>query len=188
MIVDAFSRKAESMGSLAFIPDEERPLATDIQALANRFVRLDIPEPSRSLACVVAQLYLLECIKARQFYDPYLLVLKDIVQQGGLKKVMIGDDGVMRLQGRICVSNVDGLRELILENAHSSQYSIHPCVTKMYHNLKQYYWWQKMKKDIVRLVGTNSTSASIRTKSDFVAMERLLEQGRSTLLTSSKRS
>jgi len=36
----------------------------DIQAFANRFVRLDISESSRVLACVVGQSSLLECIKA----------------------------------------------------------------------------------------------------------------------------
>ncbi|XP_019264242.1 PREDICTED: uncharacterized protein LOC109241873 [Nicotiana attenuata] len=62
-----------------------------------------------------AQSSFLERIKARQFDDPYLLVLKDTMQRGGVKEVLIRDDGVMRLQGQICVPNVDGLRELILE-------------------------------------------------------------------------
>ncbi|XP_070042808.1 uncharacterized protein [Nicotiana tomentosiformis] len=148
-MVDALSRKVESMDSLAFLLAVERPLAMDLQALANLFVRLDISDPSRVLACVVSQSSLLERIKARQFDDPQLLVLKDTVIKGGAKKVVIGYDGVMRHQGRICVLNVDGLRELILEETHSSRYSIHPGVMKMYHDLKQHYWWQKMKKDIV---------------------------------------
>ncbi|XP_070046521.1 protein HOMOLOG OF MAMMALIAN LYST-INTERACTING PROTEIN 5-like [Nicotiana tomentosiformis] len=63
----------------------------------------------------------LELIKACLFDDPHSLVLKDTVQWGSAKKVVIEHDGVMRLQGRICVANVDGLRELILEEAHSSQ-------------------------------------------------------------------
>ncbi|XP_070054375.1 uncharacterized protein [Nicotiana tomentosiformis] len=137
------------MGSLAFLPVVERPLAMDVQALANRFVRLDVLEPSQVLVCVVAKSSLLERIKARQFDDPHLLVLKDTVQRGGAKEVVIGDDGAIRLSGRICFSNVDGLREFILEEAHSSRYSIHPGVTKMYRDLKQYYWRRKMKKDIV---------------------------------------
>ncbi|XP_070032801.1 uncharacterized protein [Nicotiana tomentosiformis] len=139
--------KAETIGSLAHLPVVERPLAMDVQAFDNQFVRLNVSEPSQVLACVVAQSSLLECIKARQFDDPHLLVLKDTVQQGGAKEVVIGDDG--RFQGRICVSNVDGLRELILEKAHSSHYSIHPGVTKMYRNLKHHYWWRRMMKDIV---------------------------------------
>ncbi|XP_070029039.1 uncharacterized protein [Nicotiana sylvestris] len=67
VVANALSRKAESMGSLAFISAEERPLALDIQSLANRLVKLDISKPTRVLACVVAQSSLLGQIKARQF-------------------------------------------------------------------------------------------------------------------------
>ncbi|XP_070056592.1 uncharacterized protein [Nicotiana tomentosiformis] len=57
---------------------KERPLAIDVQALANRFVRLDISKLSRLLACVVTQSSLLERTKAHQYDDPHLLVLKDM--------------------------------------------------------------------------------------------------------------
>jgi len=50
------------------------------------------------------------------------------------------------------VPNVDGLRELILEDSHSSQYSIHPGAEKIYQDLRQHYWWRRMKKDIVEFV------------------------------------
>ncbi|XP_070046683.1 uncharacterized protein [Nicotiana tomentosiformis] len=86
IVADALSRKAESMGSLVFLPTVERSLAMDVQALANQFIRLDILEPSRVHAYVVAQSYFLERIKACQFDDPHLLVLKGTVQRGGAKK------------------------------------------------------------------------------------------------------
>ncbi|XP_070030888.1 uncharacterized protein [Nicotiana tomentosiformis] len=97
VVADALSRKAESIGSLAYLSAVERPLSMDVHVLANQFVRLDVSDPSGVLACVVAQSLLLECIKARQFDDAHLLVLKDTVQQGGAMEVMIGDDGIMRL-------------------------------------------------------------------------------------------
>ncbi|XP_070015130.1 uncharacterized protein [Nicotiana sylvestris] len=140
------------MGSLAFISAEERPLALDIQSLDNRLVRLDISGPSRVIACVVAQSSLLGQIKARQFDDLHLAVLRETILQGSAKEVSIGKDGFLRLQGHLCVPNVDGLRERILEEAHSSQYSIHPGAMKMYHDLRQHYWWWRMKKDIVEYV------------------------------------
>ncbi|XP_070049849.1 uncharacterized protein [Nicotiana tomentosiformis] len=65
-------------------------------------------------------------IKAQQFDDPHLAVLRETVLQGGAKEVSIGEDGVLRLQGHLCVPNVDGLRERTLEEVHSSRYSIHP--------------------------------------------------------------
>ncbi|XP_070028769.1 uncharacterized mitochondrial protein AtMg00860-like [Nicotiana sylvestris] len=44
-----------------------------------------------------------------QYGDPHLLVLKDKVQHNDARDVTIGDDGVLRMQGRICVPDVDGL-------------------------------------------------------------------------------
>ncbi|XP_070032342.1 uncharacterized protein [Nicotiana tomentosiformis] len=115
MVANALSRKAETLCSLAFIPAEERPLVMVVQALANRFVRLDISKLSRVLACVIEQSSLLERIKYLQFGDPHLLVLEDLVQRGGARKMFIGDYRIIQLQGRICVPNVNGLRDLILE-------------------------------------------------------------------------
>jgi len=54
---DALSRKSVRMGSLAYIPVSERPLALDVQALATQFVRLDIFEPSRVLACTAVFIF-----------------------------------------------------------------------------------------------------------------------------------
>ena len=48
--------------------------------------------------------------------------------------------------------NVGELRELILKEAHSSRYSIHPGAAKIYQDLWQHYWWRRMKKDIVAYV------------------------------------
>ncbi|XP_070057056.1 uncharacterized protein [Nicotiana tomentosiformis] len=42
MVVDALSRKVESMGSLSFIPVEERLLALDVQSFANRSLGTDL--------------------------------------------------------------------------------------------------------------------------------------------------
>ncbi|XP_070022836.1 uncharacterized protein [Nicotiana sylvestris] len=140
------------MGSLIFILVGERPFVVDIQALANQFVRLDVSESSRVLTCVVSWSFLFDRIKERRYDDPHLLVLKDTVQHSNAKDVTIRDDVVLQMQGPICVPYVDGLRELILEEAHSSRYSIHPGAGKMYQDLRQHYWWRRMKKDIVGVV------------------------------------
>uniref|UniRef100_A0A1S3XDL7 Uncharacterized mitochondrial protein AtMg00860-like n=1 Tax=Nicotiana tabacum TaxID=4097 RepID=A0A1S3XDL7_TOBAC len=43
---------------------------------------------------------------------------EDTVQHDDAKEVSISDDGVLQMQGRLCVPNVDGLHELFLEEAH----------------------------------------------------------------------
>ncbi|XP_070003439.1 uncharacterized protein [Nicotiana sylvestris] len=110
MVVDALSKKSASMGSLACISVGERPFALNVQALANQYMRLDVSEPNRVLACIVARSFLFERIRERQYDDPHLLVLRDIVQHGDAKQVTAGDDGVLRIHGRVCVRNVDVLR------------------------------------------------------------------------------
>ncbi|XP_070025756.1 uncharacterized protein [Nicotiana sylvestris] len=82
----------------------------------------------------------------------YGVSCEDRVQHDDARDVTIGDDGVLRMQSWICVPNVDGLWELILEEAHSLRYSIHPGAAKMYQDLRQYYWWRRMKKDIAGFV------------------------------------
>ena len=44
------------------------------------------------------------------------------------------------------------LRNQILDGAHSSKLSIHLGSSKMYQDLKTYFWWTKMKKEIVAYV------------------------------------
>jgi hypothetical protein len=58
------------------------------------------------------------------------------------------EHGTMWFQKRICVPDVDHLREKILQEAHDSAYSIHPGSTKMYQDFKERYWWYGMKHDV----------------------------------------
>ena len=72
--------------------------------------------------------------------------------QGEAKEATIDEEGVLRIKGRVCVSRVDDLINTILTEAHSSRYSIHPGATKMYGDLKQHFWWSRMKRDIVDFI------------------------------------
>ncbi|GKE84418.1 retrotransposon protein, putative, ty3-gypsy subclass [Tanacetum coccineum] len=49
---------------------------------------------------------------------------------------------------RLCVPEDPALREALMTEAHSSPFSIHPGWTKMYHDLKQHFWWSGMKHDV----------------------------------------
>ncbi|KAH0705892.1 hypothetical protein KY285_010419 [Solanum tuberosum] len=53
---------------------------------------------------------------------------------------------------KLCVPLVDKLQERIMEEAHSSRYSIHLSSTKMYRDLTKVYWWSSMKKGIAEFV------------------------------------
>ncbi|XP_075091760.1 uncharacterized protein LOC142171934 [Nicotiana tabacum] len=95
---------------------------------------------------------LVDQVKVKQFDDPSLLKLKEGVLSGKIKNFALDENGVMRLDGRLCVPNVEDLRRAIMVEAHSSRYSIHPGSTKMYHDLRDVYCWNNMKKDIADYV------------------------------------
>ena len=44
------------------------------------------------------------------------------------------------------------LRQQIFAQAHNSRYSINPGTTKMYHDLREVYWWNGMKRHIADFV------------------------------------
>jgi hypothetical protein len=62
------------------------------------------------------------------------------------------DQGTIWFNDRIVVPNDVEVHQQILDEAHISRYSIHPGSTKMYQDLKQHYWWTKMKIEIARYV------------------------------------
>ena len=44
------------------------------------------------------------------------------------------------------------LRHLILKEAHESPLTIHPGSTKMYQDLRQRFWWTRMKREIAQYI------------------------------------
>ena len=74
------------------------------------------------------------------------------VQQDKDKGFLISDDGTLRLGIRLCVLDVDNLWTKIMEKAHYEAYNVHSGATKMYHNLGSTYWWNGMKRDVVKFV------------------------------------
>ena len=120
------------MGSLAHLQASRRPLAREVQILANDLMRLEVNEKGGFLACVEARSSFLDNIKVKQFNDEKLIRIRDKVLQGEAKEATIDEEGVLRIKGRVCVPRVDDLINTILTEAHSSRYSIHPGATKMY--------------------------------------------------------
>jgi hypothetical protein len=64
----------------------------------------------------------------------------------------LDDKGILWFKNRLVVPKVPTLRQLILDESHTSQYSIHPRSNKMYQDLKSQFWWIKMKIEIARYV------------------------------------
>jgi hypothetical protein len=72
------------------------------------------------------------------------------------------DQGIVWFNNRIVVPKNTGVRQQILDEVHLSRYSIHPGSTKMYQDLKQHYWWTKMKLEIACYVARCDTCRSVK--------------------------
>jgi hypothetical protein len=72
------------------------------------------------------------------------------------------NQGVIWFKDRIVVPKDVEVRQQILDEAHLSRYSIHPGSTKMYQDLKQHYWWTKMKIEIARYVAKCDTCRRVK--------------------------
>nr|GFB01097.1 putative reverse transcriptase domain-containing protein [Tanacetum cinerariifolium] len=58
------------------------------------------------------------------------------------------DDGGVYFFDRVWIPSVGGIRKLIMDEAHTLRYSVHPGADKMYYDLRDLYWWLGMKRDI----------------------------------------
>jgi hypothetical protein len=83
-----------------------------------------------------------------QIGDAKIQEIKDLITEGRGPEFTEDEQGTVWFKNRICVPDIDSLRETILKEAHDSVYSIHPGSTKMYQDLKQKYWWYGLKRDV----------------------------------------
>ena len=125
-------------------------------------MRLEVNEKGGLLACVEARSSFLDKIKGKRFNDEKLIRIRDKVLQGEAKEAIMDEEGVLRIKGRVYVPRVDDLIHTFLLEAHSSGYSIHPGATKMYRDLKQHFWWIRMKRDIVEFVAKCPNSQQVK--------------------------
>ncbi|XP_075111726.1 uncharacterized protein LOC142181934 [Nicotiana tabacum] len=62
-------------------------------------------------------------VKEKQFIDPALAQMKEAVLNNKTSAFSLGgEDGVLQCQGRLCVPNVDNLRERVMAEAHNSSF------------------------------------------------------------------
>ncbi|WMV54613.1 hypothetical protein MTR67_047998 [Solanum verrucosum] len=150
------------MDSVSHVEEQKRELARDVHRLAQLGVRLEDSPKEGVMVRHNSESSVVVDVKSKQHLDPILMELKESVLNKAIETFSQGKYGVLRHQGRLCVPDVDGLREKILEEAHGSRYSIHPGATKMYHDLREIYWWNGMKRDIAKFVARCSNCQQVK--------------------------
>ncbi|KAI5335151.1 hypothetical protein L3X38_025284 [Prunus dulcis] len=120
---------------VAYLRGRYVPLMIELRKL---IVELGVDEQGALLATLQVRPVLVERIIAAQAEDPLICTLRAEVESG---------DRTDR-----SVRNDEALKRKILEEAHSSAFAMHPGSTKMYHTLREHYWWPFMKKEIAEYV------------------------------------
>jgi hypothetical protein len=65
------------------------------------------------------------------------------------------------------------LKKKILDEAHTSRYSIHLKSNKMYHDLRQQFWWTRMMRETARYVSECDTCWKV--KADYMKPDGLFQ-------------
>jgi len=78
--------------------------------------------------------------------------IKERVNQGIETTFQMLSDGLIAMGRRIYLLEDMTLKDEVLREAHESRFATHLRSTKMYRDLKEYYWWLNMKREIAEFV------------------------------------
>jgi hypothetical protein len=140
LVVDALSRKEHVHSAVvAQLPDE----------IVEDFRRLNLGIVVHTEGVTIdVEPTLEQEIRKGQIGDAKIQEIKDLITEGRVPEFTEDEQGTIWFKDRICVPEIESLRETILKGAHDSDYSIHTRSTKMYQDLKQKYWWYELKRDV----------------------------------------
>ena len=74
----------------------------------------------------------------------------------------ISSDGGLLWQNRLCIPRDEGILKDIMTEAHDISYVFHPGSTMMYQDLKRYYWWSGMNRNIADFVSRCLTCQQVK--------------------------
>jgi hypothetical protein len=72
------------------------------------------------------------------------------------------EQGVVYFENCLVVPKVRNLRWLILKEAHEFPLTIHPGSTKMYQDLRQRFWWTRMKREIAQYIANSDVCRRVK--------------------------
>jgi hypothetical protein len=146
VVADALSRKAHC--SCLSVEDSNETLCWEMRKLNLEII------PQGSLNHFSVETMLRDNIVLAQQHDKGVRIIKQKLAQGEekYKCFQVDHEGVLWFNERIVVSKTHKLRKQILDETHLSKFSMHPGSTKMYQDLKQNFWWTRMKREIAKYV------------------------------------
>jgi ribonuclease HI len=132
LVADALSRKEHVHSAIvAQLPDE----------IVEDFMRLNlgIVAHTEGVTIDVEPTLDKKFVKVKRVMQK-MQEIRDLNTEGRGPEFTEDEQGSVWFKDRICVPDIESLRETMLKEAHDSDYSIHPGSTKMYQDLKRKYW------------------------------------------------
>ena len=80
--------------------------------------------------------------------------VKENIKPGIETLFRVLDDEMVLMGKRMYLPGDQVLKGELLKEAHETRLNIHPGSTKMYNDLKEFYWWPNMKKQITNFVAS----------------------------------
>ncbi|WVZ58433.1 hypothetical protein U9M48_008709 [Paspalum notatum var. saurae] len=154
MVTDALSRKSYVNMAVAFQMPLE--LCAEFESLNLGFVH------HTTVATFEAEPTLEQEIRKHQKTDEKIQEIRERIKVGKAPYFREDEQGTVWYKNRICVPDVDSIKKLILSEAHDTAYSIHPGSTKMYHDLKEKFWWYGMKRAVAEYVAVCDTCQRVK--------------------------
>ena len=85
-----------------------------------------------------------------------------LVGNGDKTNYSINDDGGLYYKTRLSVPNVQDLKRKLMYESHNTVFTMPPRSNKMYQDLKQYYWWRGMKREVTEYVSKCLTCQQVK--------------------------
>ncbi|WVZ74857.1 hypothetical protein U9M48_022981 [Paspalum notatum var. saurae] len=112
-------------------------------------------------------------IIARQKQDKGMAHIRDRIDDKKKACFKLDEEGVLWFKNRLVVPKDMELRKKILDEAHTSMFTLHPGSNKMYQDLKQKFWWTRMKREIAKYV--SECDVCQRVKADHLKPAGMLQ-------------
>nr|GFB79030.1 reverse transcriptase [Tanacetum cinerariifolium] len=129
VVADALSRKS------GMIAEVEEEIIRDLERLD---IKIFVHGQHGYWASLRIEPDLISWIKEAQKEDSKIWTIVENLNKQ--VEFHLDDDNMLWQDTRLVVPNDASLKEALLTEAYSSPFSVHPGSTKMYHDLKQYFW------------------------------------------------
>ena len=158
VVADALSRKTPQEVTLMRLTAQGR-LRTDLMLSG---LEVWILRESGQLPFLEVQSELMEEIRRAQLDCSEIQSLREQVGRGRPTELSEREDGMLMFQRRVVVPSVQDLRQRILREAHTTSYSVHLGTNKMYQDLRQFFWWPRMRVDVAEFVARCQVYQQVR--------------------------